>query len=76
MNRDGKFFPISLKSSFGLPDLGRREQHIVPGDFNCDGQTDFATLTDAQPNFQQEELIKLYLARTQIPVPLELYELE
>ena len=76
LNRDGKFFPVSLKSSFGLPDLGRREQHIVPGDFNCDGETDFATLTDAQPNFQQEDLIKLYLARTQISVPLDLFELE
>ena len=52
------------------------EQHIVPGDFNCDGATDFETLTDSQPNFQQEDLIKLYLAKTQILVPLDLFELE
>ena len=76
MNQDGKFFPVSLGSSVGLPDLGRMEKNLVPGDFNCDGVIDFATLADAQPNFQQEDVIKLHLARTQLSVPMDLFEKE
>ena len=61
LNRDDMFLPISLTASIGLPRLNRDERHIVPGDFNCDGKNDFATLVDSRETAQNS--FNIYLAR-------------
>ncbi len=71
LNRNNQFLPVSLKSSKGLPRLatGNHERHIVPGDFNCDGRTDFATLSGAKK--QHHDMFRVYLARI-VPLPSDL----
>lgn len=64
INRKGRFLPVSKSKSQSWKMINVKT--LQPGDFNCDGVTDFVGVTKKKPKSERKTVIKYFIAKAKI----------